>query len=61
MFYCTEEQIAKIINTIMENHSSDMNVIFTSKDVLLQFGWDYLNISFYNSDEEIRMKMVGLR
>lgn len=49
------EQIARIIHTIMENHSGDMNMIFTSKDVLLQFGWDCLNINIYNPDEEMRI------
>ena len=49
------EQVVKIINTITENHSGDMNVVFTSKDVLLQFGWDCLNISVYNPDEEMRI------
>ena len=47
------EQIAKIIDTIMENHSGDMNMVFTSKDALLQFGWDCLNISVYNPDDEM--------
>ena len=28
---------------------------FTSKDALLQFGWDCLNISIYNPDEEMCM------
>ena len=49
------EQVAEIIDTIMENHSGDMNMLFTSKDALLQLGWDCLNISIYNPDEEIRM------
>lgn len=49
------EQIAEIIDTIMENHSSDMNMLFTSKDELLQFGWDCLSISIYNLDEEMCM------
>lgn len=47
------EQVVKIIHTITENHSGDMNVVFTSKDALLQFGWDCLNISVYNPDEEM--------
>lgn len=49
----TPEQVVEIIDTIMENHSGDMNMIFTSKEVLLQFGWDCLNISIYNPDEEM--------
>ena len=49
------EQVAEIIDTIMENHSGDMNMLFTSKDALLQFGWDCLNISIYNPDEEMCM------
>lgn len=47
------EQVAEIIDTIMENHSGDMNMLFTSKGALLQFGWDCLNISIYNPDEEM--------
>ena len=47
------ERVAEIIDTIMENHSGDMNMLFTSKDALLQFGWDCLNISIYNPDEEM--------
>ena len=49
------EQIAKIIDTIMESHSGDMNMVFPSKDALLQFGWDCLNISIYNPDDEMRV------
>ena len=49
------EQVAEIIDTIMENHSVDMNMLFTSKDALLQLGWDCLNISIYNPDEEMCM------
>ena len=47
------EQVAEIIDTIMENYSGDMNMLFTSKGALLQFGWDCLNISIYNPDEEM--------
>ena len=39
----------------IEKYSGDMNMLLTSEDVLLQFGWDCLNISIYNPDEEIRM------
>ena len=49
------EQVAEIIDTIMENHSGDMNILFTSKNSLLQLGWDCLNISIYNPDEEMCM------
>lgn len=49
----TPEQVADIIDTIMRNHSGDVNMIFTSKDALLQFGWDCLNISIYHPDEEM--------
>ncbi len=49
------EQVAEIIDTIMKNHSGDMNVLFTSKDVLLQFGGDCLNMSIYNPDEEMKV------
>jgi hypothetical protein len=51
----TPEQVTKIIDTILENHSGDVNILFTSKDVLIQFGWDCLNISIYNPDEEMCM------
>ena len=47
------EQAAEIIDTIMKNHSGDMNMLFTNNDVLLQFGWDCLHISIYNPDEEM--------
>ena len=33
----TPEQVTKIIDTILESHSGDVNILFTSKDVLLQF------------------------
>lgn len=49
----TPEQVVEIIDSIMDNHSGDMNMIFTSKEALLQFGWDCLNISIYNPDEEM--------
>lgn len=41
----TPEQVTKIIDTILENHSGDVNILFTSKDAFLQFGWDCLNMS----------------
>ena len=50
----TPEQVVEIIDTIMENHSGDMNMVFTSKDTLVQFGGDCLNMSIYNPDEEMR-------
>ena len=49
----TPEQVAEIMDSVVENHSSDVNMVFTSKDALLQFGWDCLNISIYNPDEEM--------
>lgn len=49
------EQLAEIIDTIMGNNSGDVNMLFTSKDALLQFEWDCLNISIYNPDEEMCM------
>ena len=51
----TPEQVIKIIDTILENHSGDINILFPSKDALLQFGWNSLNISIYNPDEEMCM------
>ena len=50
----TPERVVEIIDTIIENHSGDMNMVFTSKDVLIQFGGDCLNMSIYNPDEEMR-------
>ena len=47
------EQVVEIIDTIIEKHSGDINMVFTSKAALLQFGWDCLNISIYNPDEEM--------
>lgn len=47
------DQVAEIIDTIMDNHSGDVDMLFTGKDALLQFGWDCLNISIYNADEEM--------
>ena len=32
-----------------------MTIRFTSKDVLIQFRWDCLNMSVYNLDEEVRI------
>ena len=49
----TPEQVVEIIDSIIDNHSGDMNMIFTSKEALLQFGWDCLNISIYNPDEKM--------
>jgi len=49
----TPEQVAEIIDTIMDNHSGDMNMVIINKDILFQFGWDCLNISIYNPDEEM--------
>ena len=54
-FQVKDDQVTKIIDTILENHSGDINILFTSKDVLLRFGWDCLNISIYNPDEEMCM------
>lgn len=49
----TPEQVVEIIDSIMGSHSCDMNMLFTSKDALLQLGWEHLNISIYNPDEEM--------
>ena len=48
------EQVADIIDKIMCNHSGWMDMLFPDKDALLQFGWDCMNLSFYNPDEEMR-------
>ena len=49
----TPEQVVEIMDTIYAKHSGDMNMLITSKDVLIQFGSDCLNISIYNPDEEM--------
>lgn len=48
------EQIAKIIDEIMYNHSGWMDMLFPDKDALLQFEWDCMNLSIYNPDDEMR-------
>lgn len=49
----TPDQIAKIINEIMENHSGWMDLLFLDKDALLRFEWDCLNLALYNPDSEL--------
>ncbi|MEE0963309.1 MAG: hypothetical protein U0L73_03695 [Ruminococcus bromii] len=49
----TPEQVVEIIDTIIENHSGNMNMVFTNKDALVEFGGDCLNMSIYNPDEEM--------
>lgn len=49
----TPEQIVEMIDTVIEKHSEDLNMLFTGKEVLIQFGWDSLCISVYNPDEEM--------
>lgn len=49
----TPEQVAEIVDTMVENQSGDITMVFTGKDTLLQFEWDCLNISFYNPDREM--------
>lgn len=49
----TPAQVVEIIDTIIDKHSGDLNMLFTSKDALLQFSWDSLNMSVYNPDEEM--------
>ena len=49
----TPEQVAEIMDTMMENHSSNINILFSSKEVLIQFGGDCLNMSVYNPDEKM--------
>ena len=39
------EIVDRFVGIIMESHSCDMSMVFTSKDALLQFGWDCLNIN----------------
>lgn len=49
----TPAQVVEIIDTIIDKHSGDLNMLFTNKDALLQFSWDSLNMSVYNPDEEM--------
>ena len=49
----TPAQVVEIIDTIIDKHSGDLNMLFTSKNALLQFSWDSLNMSVYNPDEEM--------
>lgn len=48
------EQVAEIIEKIMNNHSGWINLLFSEKEALLQFEWDCMYLSFYNPDEEMR-------
>ena len=45
------EQMVEMIDSIIEEHSCDMNIMI--KDALIQFGWDSLQMSVYNPDEEM--------
>ena len=47
------EEIVEIMDVIAKEHSEDMNMLFTSKNVLLQFGGDSLYMSVYNPDKEM--------
>lgn len=47
------EQIAEIVDTIMENHSGYMNMLFPDKNALLVLEWDCLNLTLYNPDAEL--------
>ena len=49
----TPGQVVEIMNTIFTKHFGDINMLIMSKDVLIQFGSDCLNISIYNPDEEM--------
>ena len=54
----TPKQIVEMIDTVIEKHSRDLNMLFTGKEILIQFGWDSLHISVYNPDEEV-CKLLG--
>ena len=45
------EQMVEMLDSIIEEHSCDMNIMI--KDALIQFGWDSLQMSVYNPDEEM--------
>lgn len=49
----TPEQVVEIINVITQEHSGNMNMLFISKNVLLQFEGDCLHMSIYNPDKEM--------
>ncbi len=42
------ELIAQIVDTIMDNHSGTMNMLFPDQNALLVFAWDCLNLTLYN-------------
>ncbi len=47
------ERIAEIVDTIMENHSGYMNMLFPDKNTLLVLEWDCLHLTLYNPDAEL--------
>lgn len=49
----TPEQVVEIINVITQECSGNMNMLFTSKNVLLQFEGASLHMSIYNPNEEM--------
>lgn len=51
------QAVEKAINMIMENHSGWLNVLLPEKNTLVVFEWDCLNLSVYNSPEEVQSIM----
>ena len=49
----TPEWVVEMIDEIMKEHSEDVNMLFTSKNALLQFGGDSLHMRVYNPDIEM--------
>lgn len=47
------EQIAEIVDVIMDNHSGFMNLLLPDRNALLVLEWDCLNLTLYNPDEAL--------
>lgn len=51
------EMIEQAVTEIMDNHSGTLNVLFPEENALLVFDWDCLNLSVYNSTENMKTLM----
>ena len=45
--------IDNAVNTIMDNHSGTLNILFIEEQSLLVFDWDCLNLTLYNPSEAL--------
>lgn len=48
------ETVGKAINEIMINHTGWLNCLFPDENALLVFEWDSLNLSVFNSPQEMQ-------